>query len=171
MTLDPGQIEKYRLKLRYKVCYHLGSSCPDVDDVVQETMVRFLRALQSEKMRNPESLAAFMSGVCNNVIHEYKRRVWREPLGGADPPPSQSFADVGADMTELRQTIGLVMIQLSARDQELLRAFFLEEKDKSEICRSLGLTEAQFRVALFRAKERFREIYQGSLKRKAAQKH
>jgi RNA polymerase sigma-70 factor (ECF subfamily) len=171
VTLDPGQLEKYRLKLRYKVCYHLGSSCPDVDDVVQETMVRFLRALQSEKMRNPESLAAFLSGVCNNVIHEYKRRVWKEPVSGADPAPPHSFADAGAEMTELRQTIGLVMIQLSTRDRELLRAFFLEEKDKSEICLSLGLTETQFRVALFRAKERFREIYQASVKRKAAEIH
>lgn len=171
MILDPGDLEKHRLKLRYKVCYHLGSSCPDVEDVVQETMVRFLRALQSEKMRNPESLAAFLSGICNNVIHEYKRRLWKKPVSDADLPLSAGAADLGVDTTELRQAIGLVMVQLTPRDREILRAFYLEEKDKSEICRVTGLTEVQFRVALFRAKERFREIYQQSLKRKAAQQH
>jgi RNA polymerase sigma-70 factor (ECF subfamily) len=171
VILDPGDLEKYRIKLRYKIYYHLGSSCPEVEDIVQETMVRFLSALQSEKMRNPESLAAFLSGICNNVIHEYKRRMWREPVSDPDLAPSMDPADIEVDWAELRQAIGLVMVQLSSRDREILRAFYLEEKDKSEICRVTGLTEAQFRVALFRAKERFREIYQQSMKRKAAEQH
>lgn len=171
MILDPGDLEKYRVKLRYKVCYHLGSSCPEVEDIVQETMVRFLSALQNEKMRNPESLAAFLSGICNNVIHEYKRRMWREPVSDPDLAPSMGPADIEVDWAELRQAIGLVMVQLSSRDREILRAFYLEEKDKSEICRVTGLTEPQFRVALFRAKERFREFYQQSVKRKAANQH
>jgi RNA polymerase sigma-70 factor, ECF subfamily len=171
VILDPGDLEKYRLKLRYKVCYHLGRSCPEVEDIVQETMVRFLSALQGEKMRNPESLAAFLSGICNNVIHEYKRRLWKEPVSDPDLAPSIASADIGVDLAELRQGIGLVMVQLSPRDREILRAFYLEEKDKSEICRVIGLTQAQFRVTLFRAKERFREIYQQSVKRKAAKQH
>jgi hypothetical protein len=49
--------------------------------------------------------------------------------------------------------------------------FFLEERSKSDICRSLGLTDIQFRVALFRAKEKFREICQDCLKRNAAKRH
>ena len=171
MNLDPSDFERYRLKLRYKVCYHLGSSCPDVDDVVQETMVRFLRALQTEKIRNPGSMAAFLSGICNNVIYEYKRRVWKEPVNGTDASPWEPRAYPKADLTELRQAIGMVMVQLSPRDREILRAFFLEERDKSEICRAMGLSDIQFRVALFRAKQKFREIYNQSVKRKAAKHH
>lgn len=171
MTLDPSDFERYRLKLRYKVCYHLGSSCPDVDDVVQETMLRFLRALQDEKIRNPESTAAFLSGICNNVIREYKRRIWKEPLSDTDVSLLEGPAYPEADLLELRQAIGAVMVHLSQRDREILRAFFLEERDKSEICRTMGLSEVQFRVALFRAKERFREIYRQSLKRNAAKQH
>ena len=62
MILDSSTLERYRLKLRYKVSYHLGSSCPDVDDIVQETMLRFVRSMQAETIRNPESIAAFLSG-------------------------------------------------------------------------------------------------------------
>ena len=171
MALDPSDFERYRLKLRYKVCYHLGGSCPDVDDLVQESMLRFLRALQSEKIRNPQSIAAFLSGICNNVIHEYKRRLWKEPLSDADSRPPEGSLDLEAGLLELRQAIGLVMVQLSHRDREILSAFFLEEKDKSEICRTMGLSEIQFRVALFRAKQRFREIYRETLKRKVARQH
>jgi RNA polymerase sigma-70 factor, ECF subfamily len=168
VTLDQSALERYRLKLRYKVSYHLGGSCPDVEDVVQEAMLRFVRALKTEKMRNPESVAAFLSGICNNVIHEYKRRLRKEPLRN---PVSESPAGMGADMTELRQVIGLVMNQLAPREREILRAFFLEERDKTEICRAMGLSEIQFRVVLFRAKEKFREIYRFNLKRNAAKQH
>ena len=171
MTLDSSTLERYRLKLRYKVSYHLGSSCPDLDDVVQETMARFLHALRTEKMRNPESMAAFLSGICNNVIYEYKRRQRREPVHDPDSFSSESPAGLGADMVELRQVIGLVMNQLAPREQEILRAFFLEERDKSEICRAMGLSAVQFRVVLFRAKEKFREIYQLNLKRYVAKQH
>jgi RNA polymerase sigma-70 factor (ECF subfamily) len=171
VTLDSSTLERYRLKLRYKVSYHLGSSCPDVDDIVQETMLRFMRALQSEKIRNPESIAAFLSGICNNVIYEHKRRLHREPLHDQDASSSEIPASLGADMVELRQVIGLVMNQLAPREREILRAYFLEERDRSEICRAMGLTEMQFRLVLFRAKEKFREIYRLSVKRNAAKQH
>jgi RNA polymerase sigma-70 factor (ECF subfamily) len=171
VTLDSSTLERYRLKLRYKVSYHLGSSCPDVDDIVQEAMLRFVHALQSEKIRNPESMAAFLSGICNNVIYEYKRRLHREPLCDQDPSSLEIPAGLGADLVELRQVIGLVMNQLAPREREILRAFFLEERDRSEICRTMGLSEMQFRVVLFRAKEKFREIYRLSLKRNAAKQH
>ena len=171
LAIEPATLEQYRLKLRYKVCYHLGSFCPDVDDVVQETLTRFLRALQDEKIRNPESIAAFLSGICNNVIQEYRRRVWKEPLSEPDSSPPERPVPPEADALELRQAIAVVMTQLSQRDREILRAFFLEEKDKREICRSLNLSDSQFRVVLFRAKDRFRKIYQQTLKQKPPAKH
>jgi DNA-directed RNA polymerase specialized sigma24 family protein len=79
MKFDPDRIERYRRKLGYKVCYHLGSFCPDIEDVVQETLTRFLRAIRDDQIRNPESVGAFLSGICNNVIQEYRRRLWKEP--------------------------------------------------------------------------------------------
>jgi RNA polymerase sigma-70 factor (ECF subfamily) len=171
VEVDPEVLGRYRLKLRYKVCYHLGSSCPDVEDVVQETLKRFLLALRDEKIRNPESTGAFLSGICNNVIQEYRRRQWKEPLSDPDSAPPERAAVPEADMLELRQTIGAVMNELSKRDQDILRAFFLEEKDKDEICCSMGLTDGQFRVALFRAKERFRKSYHEGVKRIALGRH
>jgi DNA-directed RNA polymerase specialized sigma24 family protein len=67
--------------------------------------------------------------------------------------------------------IQTIMNQLPPREREILCAFFLEERDKSEICRAMGLSEIQFRVVLFRAKEKFREIYRLSLKRNVAKQH
>ena len=171
MILDQSALERYRLKLRYKVSYHLGSSCPDVEDVVQETMIRFIEALRAEKVRNPESIAAFLSGICNNVLLEYKRRLSRHPVTPASPASLDLPMGSKTDLVELRQIIGMVMSQLAPKEREVLRAFYLEQRERPEICRALGLSEAQFRVALFRAREKFREIYEFSLKRNVAKQH
>ncbi len=171
MDFDSKTIERYRLKLRYKVCYHLGSLCPDVDDVVQETLARLLRAHRDDKIRNPESTAAFVSGICNNVIREYRRRLWREPVSETDLDSLEHSQEPEAELLGLRQDILAAMAQLSNRDRNILNAFFLQERDKDEICRSMGLTDTQFRVALFRAKKRFRKIYQQKLKQEASRNH
>jgi RNA polymerase sigma-70 factor (ECF subfamily) len=159
MELDPETIDRYRRKVRYKVCYHLGSFCQDVEDVVQETVTRFLGAIQDGKVRNPESLGAFLSGICNNVILEYRRRLWKEPLSDSDSNPPEAMVPPEAELLDLREAIDAALAQLPKRDRDILRAFFLQEKSKDEICDSMGLSDVQFRVALFRAKDRFRKIY------------
>ena len=171
MEFDTASLERYRLKLRYKVCYHLGSFCPDVEDVVQDTLSRFLSALRDNKIHNPESLGAFLSGICNNVILEYRRRLWRENLPEAPAPAHAPVVPPEAEALELREAIAAALTQMSDRDCRVLRAFFLEEKDKDEICQEMGLSDAQFRVTLFRAKERFRKIYSQGLKRSASGSH
>ena len=104
MPFDPDILERYRLKLRYKVCYHLGSFCPDVDDVVQETFTRFLRILQDQKIRNPESTGALLNGICNHVIQEYRRGIWKEPVVDPETVPRDRPAPPVPDMLELTGT-------------------------------------------------------------------
>ena len=79
MDLSEPALERLRLKLRYKVLYHVGHNCADVDDLVQESLARFIRAEQRQQIRNIEEFGAFLNGVCRNVILEYRRRSRREP--------------------------------------------------------------------------------------------
>jgi len=81
MSLLGEDLEVLRPKLRLKICYEVGFLCPDVDDLVQETLARFLVASRNEQVRNPEAAGAFLNGVCRNVILEYRRRASRdEPM-------------------------------------------------------------------------------------------
>lgn len=171
MSLSGEEIEKLRPKLRFKVCYELGFLCPDVDDVVQETIARYLTASKDEKLRNPDAVGAFLNGICRNVISEYRRRSMRdEPMPEVVPePPGKSIAE--SDLFELRQAIARGMEQLPDRDRRILRAFYLEEKTKEEILRQTGMTDQNFRVVLFRAKEKFRNIYLEQTKHRAALGH
>ena len=153
-------LERLRLKLRYKVLYHVGHQCPDVDDIVQETLTRFVRAgRQSQIRNNPEEFGAFVNGVCRNVILEYRRRVRREPLADPDIPIRDAGVRPEAEIFEMRQAIDQGLAELAERDQKILRSLYLEGREKEDICREWNMTDAQFRVVLFRAKERFRRAY------------
>lgn len=171
MDFSVEDLEKLRLRLRYKVCYDVGFACPDVDDIVQESLARWLAARREEKIHNPAAAGAFLNGICRNVISEYRRRNMRdEPMPEVVPePPRTAIPD--ADHLELRQAIAFGLDQLSERDRRVLRAFYLEEKSRDEILASTGMTEENFRVVLCRAKERFRAIYVQQTKHRGPSSH
>jgi len=153
-------VERLRLKLRYKVLYHLGHHCADVDDLVQETLARYFRAEQRGQIRNTEEFGAFLNGVCRNVILEYRRRQRREPLADPEVPIPDTGVRPEAEVFEMRNAIDHSLTDLAERDRAILQALYLEGRDKEAICRQWGMTDPQFRVVLFRAKERFRRAYE-----------
>jgi RNA polymerase sigma-70 factor (ECF subfamily) len=171
MDLNEPDIERLRLKLRYKVLYHVGHGCADVEDLVQESLVRFFRAEQRHAIRNTEEFGAFLNGVCRNVILEYRRRVRREPVLDPDTPIPDAGIRPEAEVLEMRDAIDNGLAELAERDRMILRSLYLEGKEKEEICKEWGMTDAQFRVVLFRAKERFRRVYNMEMKRSVAAEH
>ena len=55
----------------------------------------------------------------------------------------------------IRQVLG----ELPPKERQSLRAIFLEERDKDEICRSFGVDRDYLRVLLHRAKYKFKALY------------
>jgi DNA-directed RNA polymerase specialized sigma24 family protein len=81
MNFSGEDLERLRPRVRFKVSYEVGFFCPDVDDMVQEAMMRFMVAAREEKIQNPAALGAFLNGICRNVVSEYRRRNMRdEPM-------------------------------------------------------------------------------------------
>jgi RNA polymerase sigma-70 factor (ECF subfamily) len=71
----------------------------------------------------------------------------------------------------MRDAIDNGLAELAERDRLILRALYLEGKEKEDICKEWGMSDAQFRVVLFRAKERFRRVYNAEMKRTSAVGH
>src|SRR3984885_4510813 len=170
-SLTESSIDRLRLKLRYKVLYHVGHGCADVDDLVQESLVRFFRAEQRQQIRNTEEFGAFLNGVCRNVILEYRRRIRREPPIDPDMPIPDAGVRPDAEILEMRDAIDNGLKELAERDRAILRSLYLEGREKEDICRDWGMSDAQFRVVLFRAKERFRRAYSTEMKRSVPDEH
>ncbi len=171
MEISEVELPALRRKLRFKVCHHVGFACPDVDDIVQESIVRLLRAAQSGKMLKCESVGPFLNGIAQNVIQEYRRRWTRDGAMPETVPDSADQRAMHSEVYELHDAIVSGIQQLSPRDREILKAYYFEERPKSEILANLGLTDETFRVILCRAKERFRKIYTSSLQHKARGTH
>jgi len=62
---------------------------------------------------------------------------------------------------QTRENVRKVLDLLPEKDRRLLRALFLEEKDKNEICREFGVDRDYLRVLLHRAKQNFKTYYEG----------
>jgi RNA polymerase sigma-70 factor (ECF subfamily) len=50
-------------------------------------------------------------------------------------------------------------------DRQILLRFYINEDSKAEICRDLGLTSLHFNRVFFRARERYRAIYESRVAR------
>jgi RNA polymerase sigma-70 factor, ECF subfamily len=132
-----------------------------VEDAKQETFVRVLIALRQGKgLTTPESLGAFVNGVCNNVLFEVYRAQSRaiQLEDEHDPPDNRPNSAehnmmAGEQRGRVRQALG----RLPEKEQTLLKWLFFEERSKDDICRSLNIDRNYLRVLLHRAKNRFRE--------------
>lgn len=138
-----------------------------VDDARQEVFVRVMRTLRSDEgVRDGRKLGAFVNSVCNNVLLETWRSGKRvdqlDEAQYAEVPDKALSVDEALVTNETRARIRRVVEQLPRRDADILRALFLEDRDKDEICRSFGVDRNYLRVLVHRAKEKFRAEYRGA---------
>jgi RNA polymerase sigma-70 factor, ECF subfamily len=148
-----------KIKLRSRL-----QSFHAIDDACQETFARVLQVLRRDGgLRQPESLGAFVNNVCNHVLFEHYRSSSRSESLDAEgaPEPAATGADV-LDIVSARQikeNVLIILMRLSKRDRSLLKAVFLDERDRDEVCQEFGVEREYLRVLLHRAKQEFKVEY------------
>ena len=132
-----------------------------IEDIRQETLLRVLRTVRTAGIKQPERFGAFVCGVCSNVMMELLRWEMRHAGSASEFEPADDRVDLEALLVnqQRRQQVDRILEELPEKDRELLRMFFLEECDKSEICKRLKVREGYLRVLLHRAKLRFRSMH------------
>ena len=148
------------LKLRSRL-----QSSQAIEDVKQETFARAFTLLRSEGgVRSGERLGSLVNSICNHVLLEYYRSMGRaQPLEeevAANLLDSRSDALSEMISSETRDSVREVLESLGERERAVLRAVFVEERDKDEVCRELGIDRNYMRVLVHRAKQAFREKYE-----------
>lgn len=130
-----------------------------IEEVRQETFLRVLLIVRRGGVEHPERLGAFVNSVCNNVVLEMFRN---ESRSAPMPETTPDVIDEGPSpetilFSRQRQSqVWKILESLPAKDRDLLRQVFLEERDKDEICRAFHVDREYLRVLLHRAKARFR---------------
>ncbi len=134
-----------------------------IEDIRQETFLRVLSTLKSKNsLHSPQSLGAFVNSVANNLLFELYRSQSRQKIVEQDEQQfdvsdQRESAEAKMLSDERRRQVQRILDELPARDRDLLRMTFCEERDQDEICRSLHAGRKYLRVLLHRAKARFKE--------------
>ena len=148
-----------RLKLRSRL-----QSQHAIEDVTQETFVRVLAVLGKEPgLRQPESLGAFVNTVCTHVLQEHYRSAGGTiSLDSEGQPELPSRAASALDLAvthQVKDKVRAILLDIAPRDRSLLKAVFLDERDRDEVCSDFGVDRDYLRVLLHRAKQEFKTEY------------
>jgi len=150
--------ELLQLKLRSRL-----NSSHAIEDVRQETFARVFSVLRKDGLRQPERLGAFVNTVCSHVLSEhYRSSGGSESLdveGRPEPPDKRSSALEIVVARQTRDKVREILLDLEPRDRSLLKAVFLDERDRDEVCREFGVERDYLRVLLHRAKQEFKTEY------------
>ncbi len=148
-----------RIKLRART---LASD--RVEDLRQETFSRVIAALRREGgVRQPERFGSFVNSICNNVLLEYYRSSAKsQPMEDCHLEIPDKVLDLEGMLVSKQSSarVRQILEGMPQRDRELLRAIFLEEKDKDAICRDFRVDRDYLRVLLHRAKDKFKALYE-----------
>jgi RNA polymerase sigma-70 factor (ECF subfamily) len=150
-----------RMSLRFRL-----RSWDLIEDIRQETFLRVLNFVRSDRsLDHPERLGAYVHSVSINVMMELLRASTRHP---PIPDDAHNVADgrlntEGSLVTrERRELVRSVLSDLAEKDRDILRAVYLEEAEKPEICERFQVDRDYLRVLVHRAKMRFRDAFEKS---------
>ncbi len=150
--------ELLQLKLRSRL-----QSPHAIEDVRQETFARVFSVLRKDGLRQPERLGAFVNVVCNHVLFEhYRSTSGSESLDVEGRPEVPDTAANALDIVaarQLKEKVREILLDLAPRDRSLLKAVFLDERDRDEVCREFAVDRDYLRVLLHRAKQEFKTEY------------
>ncbi len=148
-----------RIKLRSRL---LPSD--KVEDLQQETFIRVIANLRKDGgVRQPERFGAFVNSICNNVLREhYRSNSKYQPMEEAHMDIPDKVLDLEGTLVtkQSAERVRRILDGMPKRDRDLLRAIFLEEREKDSVCRELGVDREYLRVLVYRAKDKFKALYE-----------
>lgn len=153
-----SQLMQLKLRSRLRATH-------EIEDVKQETFTRFFTALREGKIRQPDRLGAYVNAMCVNVLREQYRDHDPKVTPIDDDSGSNEIPDPGTDVEkfvvskQLQGKVREILDQMAERDRRILRAIFLEEQNKDDVCREFGVHRDYLRVLLHRAKLAFKAEY------------
>ncbi|GAA2395640.1 hypothetical protein Cme02nite_55980 [Catellatospora methionotrophica] len=155
------------LPLVYAVVRRALGADPDVDDVVQETMLRAVRHLRG--LREPDGFKAWLVSIAVSQIQERARRLARHraravaplDLGVAEPPdPDADVAALAEDRVDVDRELRLIAQAtgfLNAAERQTLALWSQEvagTMTRAEVAAALSLSPAHTAVRVQRMRAR-----------------
>ncbi|MEU9341764.1 sigma-70 family RNA polymerase sigma factor [Streptomyces sp. NPDC048278] len=146
------------LPLVYNVVGRALNGHADVDDVVQETMLRAVDNLGT--LRDPDSFRSWLVAIAMRQIRDRARRRQDRKLDEAVPDGAADFAELTVLRLQLagqRREVAEAVRWLDAEDRQLVSLWWLEvsgELTRRELAAAVGISRQHAAVRVQRMKER-----------------
>lgn len=162
-------IEKYQ-KILYFVLSNRTRDPELAKDLVQDTFVIVLEKLRNNSLEDPSKLAAYLQSTAINLYIGEVRKSERRKTS-ADTELIESVSENEGDQyrrvlqEQARIAVRKHIAELpQERDRKILHRYYLEEKDKEEVCSELDLDHRHFDRVISRARTRFKELVDEGMK-------
>ncbi len=135
------------------------------DDLFQDTFQMVLTKVRAGDLREPEKLPGFIRKSAQNIyIADYRKKARRNTHTGHEETYATADGSMGQDEAMERkqeaQLVRRIIGELGTeRDRRLLYRFYVAQEDKGEICRDLDIDPGIFNRILYRARQRFKELW------------
>ena len=165
--------KKHQHRLAVLIYYKLDRELrrfAEVDDILQETLLRGFRSLDSFEYRAPGSFLHWLSRIADNVIadtarfHQRQRRAGEEvPFRSESNPEGPEPADSHTPSRELREQQGVAALlarldALPAHYREVIVLAKIEGLSTAEVASRLGKSREATALLLHRAVARLRAL-------------
>jgi RNA polymerase sigma-70 factor, ECF subfamily len=145
----------------------LARDAAAAEDLYQETFRLVIEKVRAGELREPERLPGFVSSMARNLFLGSVRRGGRRQKWQGDPEAAEAAPDPAPGQLArllakeraalVRQVLGELR---NDRDREILSRYYIADQNKEDICRELELSDLHFNRVLFRARQRYRELFE-----------
>jgi RNA polymerase sigma-70 factor (ECF subfamily) len=136
----------------------------EVADLVQDVFVAIIEAILGDKgPADGRKFGAWVHGIAVHLLSNWYRAHKTttdsfDPLKHLPPDPPRVLSDI--ILRELKEKVHRVLDALRpSRDAKVLRAIFIDERDKDDVCAEFGIDRNYLRVLVYRALSRFRDDF------------
>jgi RNA polymerase sigma-70 factor (ECF subfamily) len=166
---EEALVERYRRGVVIIIRREVRDAAAE-DDLYQETFRIALEKIRRGDVREPEKLSGFICSLARNLAINYFRRAARQgsltEIDEAHAVPHSAPSQLEELLRrEKARIVRQVINELkSDRDRQVLFRFYIAEEEKERICTDLGLSSLHFNRVHFRARERYKELYEQVVK-------
>jgi RNA polymerase sigma-70 factor (ECF subfamily) len=137
------------------------------EDLYQETFRLVIEKVRRGELREAERLPGFVSSLARNLFlgsarRGGRRRQWQGDSEAAETAPDPAPGQLAKLLAQERAAaVRHVLTELkNDRDREILSRYYIADEAKENICRDLDLSDLHFNRVLFRARQRYKELFE-----------
>ena len=160
---EQEMVERYNRGLIFML-NHRSRDRALAEDLAQETWRIVIEKVRGGDLKDPSKLAAFIVQIGKNqLLMSYRGSHHKKTTTDVDTSQTLDPASQPQLIIE-RYNTALIVRKLvdelkTPRDRELILRFYIKEEKKQQICQDLGLNELHFNRVLFRARQRFKQLW------------